>query len=141
MGVEHYIETSGSIAAAGGLFVEGKYQKRQFDFGIKVGRPLWLYGADDPSLVAEFDNINYSIIGVNVGKPYFKELLGYFETSVNYKPNFKHAKPFLGIGCRYTLRLDHEYELIDASGNTVNYRDSPLRSYQASLYLPLITSQ
>ncbi|MFM9950586.1 MAG: hypothetical protein ACKV1O_21795 [Saprospiraceae bacterium] len=124
VGVEQYIETSGSIAAAGGLFVEGKYQKGQFDFGIKAGRPLLVYGADRPTLIPQGNN-SFSIRGLIEDRPYFEELSAYFEASVNYKPNFKHAKPFFGIGCRYTLRLDHKFERIEASGNTVTYRDSP----------------
>jgi len=125
VGAEQYFEFIDTKAAAGGLFVEGKYQKGQFDFGIKAGRPLFLYGTDKPSLVAEFDNRNYSIIDVDMGKPYFKELLGYFEASVNYKPNFRHAKPFFGIGCRYLIREDHQIERIVVSSTQHFSRESP----------------
>ncbi len=118
MGVEQYLDFSGSKAAASGFFIEGRYQRRQVDFGIKIGSPLWVYGTDK-----NFGSFNdESVILI---RAFFSESPAYFEGSFHYKPNFKHAKPFFGIGCRYILREGHQTESITASRRVYNKRELP----------------
>ena len=118
VGVEHFIDFEGYKAAAGGFFMEGKYQCRQVDFGIKIGSPLWVYGTDK-----NFGSFNDESVILN--RAFFSESPAYFEGSFHYKPNFKHAKPFFGIGCRYILREGHQTESITASRRVYNKRELP----------------
>ncbi|NUN99799.1 MAG: hypothetical protein HUU01_04195 [Saprospiraceae bacterium] len=125
MGVEQYLDFSGLKAAASGFFIEGRYQHRQVDFGIKIGSPLWTYGTDD--------NLRYyTDESVMLNRPFFGELPAYFEGSFHYKPNFRHAKPFFGIGGRYILREDHQEEFITASQHIYHKEESP------SYFVPVI---
>lgn len=130
VGAELYTDLSQETAAAGGLFIEGKYQNKQVDFGLKIGRPLVVYGTDKSNSL--YYNYDANPAGQLVYQAYFSGLPVYFEGSFNYKPNFKHAKPFFGIGGRYTIRKDRQIELIDASGRTSFKEESP------SYFVPVI---
>jgi len=125
VGAELYTELGSRRAAAGGLFIEGKYQNKQIDFGLKIGRPFVVYGTDESTFY-------YDVESFTVPQAYFSELPVYFEGSFNYKPNFKHAKPFFGIGYRYTIRKDREFEVIDAFKRTSFKQESP------SYFVPVI---
>jgi len=115
VGVEHYIEPEGieerdAPAAAGGFFVEGKYQKGQFETGIKAGTALWQYGSDHHGVGSGF---------IIIYTDYFENLDYYAEAFANYRPTFRSVKPFFGFGMRYFKSVNGRIVKISATENTV----------------------
>ncbi len=116
-GMEHYVKfrhvkSLRGSNSAGGLFVEGKYQKKWIDFGLKIGAPLWIYGKN--AIQSDYLSRNGYIT-----QTYLDGLKGYAELSFNYKPNFRYGKPFMGIGCRYGLIGEYFAERWTSSTTTI----------------------
>ncbi|NUO01772.1 MAG: hypothetical protein HUU01_14295 [Saprospiraceae bacterium] len=121
VGIEHYIEPEGiegrpAPAAAGGFFVEGKYQKGQFEAGVKAGTALWQYGSDHHGVGSGFGNQPVTVI---IYRDYFENLDYYAEAFANYRPTFRSVKPFFGFGMRYFKSGNGRIVNISATENTV----------------------
>ncbi len=123
-GMEHFIAPkSRSYAAAGGLFLAGKYQMGQFETGLKAGLALWQYGSDRPGFPVRYSGGGffgqYEPIRVVLTEAYFEDMDYYAEAFFNYKPRFRHIKPFFGLGMRLIKRGNRRTEIISPTQHTV----------------------